>query len=388
MKIHEYQAKQVLAKYGVPTPQGRVATSPEQVKAIADEFAPSLVVVKAQVHVGGRGKAGGIKLAKTPAEAYEVARQILGMDIKGLKVQKVLVEQGLAIAKEYYLGMILDRENKRILVMVSAEGGIDIEEAAEKTPEKIAKITINPALGLADYQIRHLCYAGGIDRTLVKEVTKFLRALYEAFIKSDASLAEINPLVVTSDGKLIAADAKMDIDDNALFRQSELAAWQESEDGDAIEEEARKRGLTYVHLDGDIGIIGNGAGLVMTSLDVVAREGGKPANFLDIGGGAKAEVVRNALKVVLLEPKVRGVVVNIFGGITRCDEVAKGIIAAARELEIKVPIVVRLEGTSVDEGKKLLSESGLNLVPASTMRDAARRIVALSYGSGGALAHE
>jgi len=381
MKIHEYQAKQVLGKYGVPIPEGRVATSPEQVKAIAEGFRDGLVVVKAQVHVGGRGKAGGIKLAKTPAEAEEVGKQILGMDLKGLKVKKVLVEQGLAIDKEYYLGMILDRDSKRIVVMVSSEGGVDIEEVAARSPEKIAKVAINPTLGLADHQIRHLCFAGGIDKSLVKEVSRFLKALYVAFRESDASLAEINPLVVTKAGTLIAADAKINIDDNALFRQADLAAWQESEDDNPIEEEARKRGLTYVSLDGDIGIIGNGAGLVMTSLDVVSREGGKPANFLDIGGGAKAEVVRNALEVVLLKPDIKGVVVNIFGGITRCDEVARGIIDAARSLDIKVPVVVRLEGTSVEEGKAILASSGLNLVPASTMREAARKIVELSYAA-------
>ncbi|MBU6427945.1 MAG: ADP-forming succinate--CoA ligase subunit beta [Cyanobacteria bacterium REEB65] len=379
MKIHEYQAKQVLAKYGVPVPTGRVATTPEQVKAIADELKDGVVVVKAQVHVGGRGKAGGVKLAKSPAEAEEIGKQILGMNLKGLTVNKVLVEQGIDIAKEYYLGMILDRDSKRIVVMVSSEGGVEIEEVAERTPEKIAKTTIHPAIGLADYQIRHLCYAGGIDRSLVKEVGKFLKALYEAFVASDASLAEINPLVVTKSGTLIAADAKMNIDDNALFRQPQLAGWKESEEENAIEEEAAKRGLTYVHLDGDIGIIGNGAGLVMTSLDVVAREGGKPANFLDIGGGAKAEVVRNALEVVLMEPKVKGVVLNIFGGITRCDEVAKGVIEAARTLSIKVPVVVRLEGTSVDEGKRILNESGLNLTAAGSMQEAAHKVVQLAY---------
>jgi succinyl-CoA synthetase beta subunit len=308
-----------------------------------------------------------------------VGKQILGMNLKGLTVQKVLVEQGLDIDKEYYLGMILDRDSKRVVVMVSAEGGIDIEEVAERTPEKIAKIQVDPTVGLADYQIRELCYDAGLDKGLVKEVGKFLRALYEAFMKSDASLAEINPLVLTKDHRLIAADAKMNIDDNALFRQAEMAAWQESEENNPIEEEARKRGLTYVHLDGDIGIIGNGAGLVMTSLDVVSREGGKPANFLDIGGGAKSEVVRNALEVVLMEPKVKGIVINIFGGITRCDEVAKGVIEAAGTLDIRVPIVVRLEGTSVEEGKKLLAESNLNLKPASTMREAARQVVQLAY---------
>ncbi|MEB3237117.1 MAG: ADP-forming succinate--CoA ligase subunit beta [Candidatus Sericytochromatia bacterium] len=379
MKIHEFQAKQVLASHGVPIPRGRVATTPDECAAVAAELGGGLCVVKAQVHVGGRGKAGGVKLAKTPDEARQMGSQILGMDIKGLTVHKVLVEEGIAIDKEIYLGMILDRDTKRIVVMVSAEGGMDIEEVAERTPDKIARCTINPALGLTDYQVRHLCFGAGLPKDKVKEIAVFLKALYQAITQSDATLAEINPLVITKDGVLIAADAKMDIDENALYRQKALAALQESEENDPIEEEARRRGLTYVHLDGDIGIIGNGAGLVMTSLDVVAREGGKAANFLDIGGGAKAEVVRNALEVVLLEPKVRGVVINIFGGITRCDEVAKGVIDAAGKLDIKVPVVVRLEGTSVEEGKKLLAESGLNLVPAGSMREAAAKVVELAY---------
>ncbi|MEB3203569.1 MAG: ADP-forming succinate--CoA ligase subunit beta [Candidatus Sericytochromatia bacterium] len=382
MKIHEFQAKQVLARHGVPIPRGRVAATPDECAAVAAELGGGLCVVKAQVHVGGRGKAGGVKLAKTPDEARQMGAQILGMDIKGLTVHKVLVEEGIAIDKEIYLGMILDRDSKRIVVMVSAEGGMDIEEVAERTPEKIARCTINPALGLTDYQVRHLCFGAGLPKDKVKEIAVFLKALYQAITQSDATLAEINPLVITKDGTLIAADAKMDIDENALYRQKDLALLQESEENDPIEEEARRRGLTYVHLDGDIGIIGNGAGLVMTSLDVVAREGGKAANFLDIGGGAKAEVVRNALEVVLLEPKVRGVVINIFGGITRCDEVAKGVIDAAGKLDIKVPVVVRLEGTSVEEGKKLLAESGLNLVPAGSMREAAAKVVELAYAGG------
>jgi len=382
MKIHEFQAKQVLARHGVPIPRGRVAATPDECAAVAAELGGGLCVVKAQVHVGGRGKAGGVKLAKTPDEARQMGAQILGMDIKGLTVHKVLVEEGIAIDKEIYLGMILDRDSKRIVVMVSAEGGMDIEEVAEHSPEKIARCTINPALGLTDYQVRHLCFGAGLPKDKVKEIAVFLKALYQAITQSDATLAEINPLVITKDGTLIAADAKMDIDENALYRQKELALLQESEENDPIEEEARRRGLTYVHLDGDIGIIGNGAGLVMTSLDVVAREGGKAANFLDIGGGAKAEVVRNALEVVLLEPKVKGVVINIFGGITRCDEVAPGVIDAAGRLDIKVPVVVRLEGTSVEEGKKLLAESGLNLVPAGSMREAAAKVVELAYAGG------
>jgi succinyl-CoA synthetase beta subunit len=375
MKIHEFQAKQVLAKYGVPTPRGQVATSPDEVKAIAQEFG-KLVVVKAQVHVGGRGKAGGVKLAKSPDEAYEVGKQILGMDLKGLTVKKVLVEEGINIAQEYYLGMIFDRDARKIVVMVSREGGMDIEEVAETNPQAIAKAWVDPALGLTDYQIRQLIFGAKLDRQHVKEITRFLKALYQAFLSSDASLAEINPLVITKEGTVIAADCKMDIDDNALFRQPELAAWQESEADNPIEDEARRRGLTYVHLDGDIGIIGNGAGLVMTTLDAVGREGGKAADFLDIGGGARAAVVKNALEVVMME-KPKGVLINIFGGITRCDEVAKGVLEATGQMELAIPIVVRLSGTAEEEGRKLLE--GSKLIPAASMQEAAKKVVELSY---------
>lgn len=378
MKIHEFQGKLVLQKYGVSTTKGQVAYTPDQVKEIAEQIGGT-VVVKAQVHVGGRGKAGGVKLAKTPAEAYEVGKQILGMDLKGLKVKKVLVEGAINIDKEYYLGMLFDRDTKKIVVMVSAEGGMDIEEVNEKSPEKIARVWVDPTLGLQDYQIRDLIFGANLDKAYVKQITKFLRGLYNAFVGSDATLAEINPLVITKEGDVIAADCKMDIDDNALFRQPELAQWQESEADNPIEDEARTRGLTYVHLSGDIGIIGNGAGLVMTTLDAVSREGGHPSNFLDIGGGAKAEVVRNALEVVLMEPKVKAVLINIFGGITRCDEVAKGVLEATSTMDIKVPIVVRFSGTNEEEGRKLLE--GTNLIPAASMQEAARKVVEVAYGA-------
>jgi succinyl-CoA synthetase beta subunit len=377
MKIHEYQAKLVLAQVGVPTPKGEMAESPEDVARIAGELG-SRVVVKAQVHVGGRGKAGGIKLASTPEEAREVAGQILGMDLKGLTVKKVLVEQAIAIDLEYYLGMIFDRDARRVVLMVSKEGGMEIEEVAERDPKAIAKAWIDPAIGLADYQVRDLIFDAGLSRAHVKEITFFIKKLYEAFMTSDATLAEINPLVITKDGQVIAADCKMDIDDNALFRQKALAAWQESEADSAIEDEARERGLTYVHLDGDIGIIGNGAGLVMTTLDAVGREGGKAANFLDIGGGAKAAVVKNALEVVMME-KPKGVLINIFGGITRCDEVAKGVLEACGQLDIQVPIVVRLSGTAEAEGRALLE--GTSLIPAATMQEAASKVVELAYAT-------
>lgn len=378
MKIHEYQGKEILARYGVPTPSGKVASTPEEVAQVAAEIGGT-VVVKAQVHVGGRGKAGGIKVAKTPEEAREVATKILGMDIKGLTVEKVLVEQAADIKEEYYLGITTDRAARRNIVMVSAAGGIDIEEVAEATPEKIAKLHLDPAIGLQDFQIRQLAFEANLPPAAIKGIGPFLKALYRVYLDFDCSLAEINPLVLTGEGKLIAADAKVDLDDNALFRHPELAQYQEAQEDDPIEAEAHKRGLTYVRLEGDIGIIGNGAGLVMTTLDVVQREGGKPANFLDIGGGAKAEVVTKAIDTVLLDKNVKGIFFNIFGGITRGDEVAKGMLEAIATMDIKVPIVVRLTGTRAAEGLALLEGSALT--PAATMQEGAQKIVALVNGS-------
>ena len=375
MKIHEYQAKEIFAKYGVPIPEGRVASTPDEAATIAQEIGKP-VVVKAQVHAGGRGKAGGIKLAKTPEEAREMASQILGMDIKGLKVEQVLVEVAADIKDEYYLGITTDRAARRNIVMVSAAGGMDIEEVAATEPEKIAKLHLDPAIGLQDFQIRQLAYNSKLPPAAAKGIGPFLKALYKVYADYDCSLAEINPLILTGDGQLIAADAKFDMDDNALFRHKEMAKYQEAQEEDPIEAEAHKRGLTYVRLDGDIGIIGNGAGLVMTTLDVVQREGGRPANFLDIGGGAKAEVVRTAVDTVLLDKNVKGIFFNIFGGITRGDEVAKGLIEAMETLDIKVPIVVRLTGTRAKEGLELLEGSALT--PAATMQEGAQKIVALA----------
>jgi succinyl-CoA synthetase beta subunit len=375
MKIHEYQAKEIFAKYGVPIPPGRVASTPDEVQSIAADIGKP-VVVKAQVHVGGRGKAGGIKLAKTPEEARAAATQILGMDIKGLKVEEVLVEAAADIKEEYYIGITTDRAARRNIVMVSAAGGIDIEEVAATAPEKIAKLHLDPAIGLQDFQIRQLAYNAKLPAAAAKQIGPFLKALYKVYSDLDCSLAEINPLVLTGEGTLIAADAKINIDDNALFRHKDLAQFQEAQEEDPIEAEAHKRGLTYVRLDGDIGIIGNGAGLVMTTLDVVQREGGKPANFLDIGGGAKAEVVRKAVDTVLLDKNVKGIFFNIFGGITRGDEVAKGLLEAMSTLDIKVPIVVRLTGTRAKEGLELLE--GSPLTPAATMQEGAQKIVALA----------
>ena len=375
MKIHEYQAKQILAKYGVPVPAGQVCTTPEEV----EQFATSLgkpVVVKAQVHVGGRGKAGGIKVAKDASEAREIAGNMLGSKLKGLTVEKALVEEALDIRREYYLGITIDRTARRNVIMVSSVGGVDIEQVAEETPEKIARLHVDPGTGLLDFQIRQVCYSANLDQAAIPSALKFLRALYNAFIAVDGSLAEINPLVLTGAGSVIAADAKINIDDNALFRHPKLAAREEESEEDEIEAEAHRRHIQYVRLDGHIGIIGNGAGLVMTTIDEVNRAGGKAANFLDIGGGAKAELVRNALEIVLMDPRVRGVLFNVFGGITRCDEVAKGIIEATATMDIKAPMVIRLAGTMEAEGKALLQ--GANLVPADTMQQAAARIVELT----------
>ncbi len=374
MKIHEYQAKEIFAKYGVPIPRGRVARTAEEAAEVAREIGGT-VVVKAQVHTGGRGKAGGIKLAKSPEEARAVAEQILGMDIKGFTVGEVLVEQAADIKEEYYLGITTDRAARRNIVMVSAAGGIDIEEVAETAPEKIARLHIDPAIGLQDFQIRQVAFESRLPAAALKGVGPFLKALYKVYSEYDCSLAEINPLVLQGDGTLIAADAKIVIDDNALFRHKDLAQFQEAQEDDPIEAEAHKRGLTYVRLEGDIGIIGNGAGLVMTTLDVVQREGGRPANFLDIGGGAKAEVVTKAIDTVLLDKNVKGIFFNIFGGITRGDEVAKGMLEAISTMGIKVPIVVRLTGTRAEEGLKLLEGSALT--PAATMQEGAQKIVAL-----------
>ena len=376
MKIHEYQAKQVLARYGVPTPQGDVATTPQEARAIAERLGKR-VVVKAQVHVGGRGKAGGVKLANNPDEAEQMASQILGMDIKGLTVEKVLVEEACNIAQEYYLGITLDRAAQRNVLMVSAAGGVDIEEVAAETPEKIAKLLINPLIGLRDYQMRQALVDAGIDKAAVNGAVKFVRALYQAYMENDCSIAEINPLVLTGEGTLIAADAKIDIDDSSLFRHPDFKEQAEGSEDDPIEAEAHRRGLQYVRLGGEIGVIGNGAGLVMGTLDEVKNAGGNPANFLDIGGGAKADTVANALDVVLSDPNVKGVLFNIFGGITRGDEVARGIIEGTNRLDVKVPIVVRLSGTNAAEGREILKST--NLVPAETMQEAAKKIVELAH---------
>ena len=373
MKIHEYQAKDILARYGIPIQPGRVAQTPEEAEAIARELGGP-VVIKAQVYVGGRGKAGGIQFGDTPEEARAAAARVLGMNIKGLTVEKVLVVSKLDIKEEYYLGIILDRKSQAPVVMVSKAGGIDIEEVAATTPEKIIRQPIDMHWGLRAYEARDILARADLPHNVIAKGGVILAALAKAFIESDASLAEINPLALTADGQVQAADAKILIDDNGLFRQKEYAAWAESEESNPLEFEAKQEALTYVKLDGDIGIIGNGAGLVMTTLDMVARVGGKPANFLDIGGGAKAEVMRKALTFVARDPQVRGILVNIFGGITRGEEVARGVIMAQAELPKGMPIVVRLSGTGSEEGKALLKDAGLDW--GKDMREAAQKIVA------------
>jgi succinyl-CoA synthetase beta subunit len=373
VKIHEYQAKDILARYGIPVQPGRVAQTPEEAEAIARELGGP-VVIKAQVYVGGRGKAGGIQFGDTPEQARAAAAKVLGMEIKGLKVEKVLVVSKLEIKEEYYLGIILDRKTQAPVVMVSTAGGIDIEEVAATTPEKIIQQPIDMHWGLRPFESRDMLARAGFPHQVISKGGAILAALAKAFIESDASLAEINPLALTAGGQVQAADAKILIDDNGLFRQQEYAAWAEPEESNPLEFEAKKEGLTYVKLDGDVGIVGNGAGLVMTTLDMVARVGGRPANFLDIGGGAKAEVMRKALTFVARDPQVKGILVNIFGGITRGEEVAKGVIMAQTEIPRGMPIVVRLSGTGAEEGKAMLRDAGLDW--GKDMRDAAQKIVA------------
>src|SRR5438105_3275457 len=373
VKIHEYQAKEILARYGVPIQPGRVARTPEEAEAIARELGGP-VVIKAQVYVGGRGKAGGIQFGNTPEEARAADSRVLGMEIKGLEVEKVLVTSKLEIKEEYYLVIILDRKSQAPVVMVSTAGGIDIEEVAATTPEKIIRQPIDMHWGLRPFEARDILARAGFPHKVIAKGGAILTALAKAFIESDASLAEINPLALTADGQVQAADAKILIDDNGLFRQKEYATWAESEESNPLEFEAKQAGLTYVKLDGDVGIIGNGAGLVMTTLDMVARVGGKPANFLDIGGGAKAETMYKALTFVARDPQVKGILVNIFGGITRGEEVAKGVIMAQAELPKGMPIVVRLSGTGSEEGKAMLKDAGLDW--GRDMREAAQKIVA------------
>ncbi len=383
MKIHEYQAKEILRKHGVPTLRGHLAVTPAEAEVAAKELATPVVVVKAQIHAGGRGKGGGVKLARSPAEAKERAQAILGMMLKtpqtgpeGRLVRKVYVEEGCAIARELYLGMLLDRETSRVTLMASSEGGVEIEEVAKHAPEKIVKVAIHPLTGLMPYQAREVAFSLGLTGKSVSRFVFFAQKLYETFIAEDASLAEINPLVVTKEGEVIALDAKMNFDDNALFRHEDVVGMRDLDEEDPKEIEAKKWDLSYIALDGNIGCLVNGAGLAMSTMDVIKLHGGTPANFLDVGGGANAQKVTNAFKIILSDPHVKGILVNIFGGIMKCDVIATGIIEAAKEVGVDVPVVVRLEGTNVELGKQMLAESGLALIPASDLTDAARKIVA------------
>lgn len=379
MKIHEYQTKSIFRQHEIPVLKGEVATTPEEVYTISTSIG-GVVAVKAQVLVGGRGKAGGIKIAKTPEDAKEFAQRILGTPLKGLTVNKVLVEAGADIKKEFYLGFVIDTQQRRNVLIFTPEGGVDVEELAVTRPEAILKLAISPTEGLTDTDIKTVLDMSTLDETGQAQLRHILTNLYKIYQSTDAELIEINPLVLTASGDLIALDGKLNVDDNALFRQAELTAIQDQSDEDPIELEAKRRGLAYVRLDGNVGIIGNGAGLVMGTMDEVQRAGGKPADFLDLGGGAKADVVKNALEILLLDPNIKGLFINIFGGITRCDEVAKGIITVCAEKEIHFPIVIRLEGTQAEEGKRLLASS--TLVSVSSMQEGAKRIVELIKTTG------
>ncbi|HKA34330.1 MAG TPA: ADP-forming succinate--CoA ligase subunit beta [Candidatus Binatia bacterium] len=380
MNIHEYQAKELLKPFGVPVPKGRVANTAAEAAAIAREMGGT-VVVKAQIHAGGRGKAGGVKVVKSAEEAEKAAATMLGRTLvthqtgpQGREVKRLLIEEGLPIARELYLGMVLDRATGRVTVIASTEGGVEIEEVARKTPEKILKEVIDPAVGLMPFQCRRLAYALGLGKQ-AGPFTALLQALARAFAEKDCSLAEINPLVVTQDGRLLALDAKINIDNNALFRRPEIEALRDLNEEDPKEYEASKLGLSYISLDGNIGCMVNGAGLAMATMDIIKLCGGEPANFLDVGGGATKERVTEAFKILLSDKRVKGVLVNIFGGIMRCDVIAQGVVDAARELAVTVPLVVRLQGTNVEQGRKILAASGLAITPADTIGDAAEKIV-------------
>ncbi|MBX2813152.1 MAG: ADP-forming succinate--CoA ligase subunit beta [Myxococcales bacterium] len=385
MKIHEYQAKELLRRFGVPTPIGHQATSVDEAVAGAEKLGQLPVVVKAQIHAGGRGKGGGVKVVKTIDEVRQSADAMLGMMLKthqtgpeGQKVRRLLVEQGVAIRQELYAGLVLDRASKRVVVMASSEGGMDIEEVAAATPEKIHRVTVNPTVGLLPYQIRQLWFAMGLDTSLVRKVTQLFLGLYRAFIETDASIVEINPLIITDSGDLFALDAKMNFDSNALYRQKTVLEYRDLDEEDEKEIEASKYDLSYISLEGNIGCMVNGAGLAMATMDIIKHVGGAPANFLDVGGGANEEKVQAAFEIILRDPAVKAVFVNIFGGIMKCDVIAAGVIGAARKLDLKLPVVVRLAGTNVELGKKMLEDSGLSLTSANDMLDGAKKVVELA----------
>ncbi|WP_100373218.1 ADP-forming succinate--CoA ligase subunit beta [Bacillus sp. FJAT-45037] len=384
MNIHEYQGKELLRQYGVAVPNGKVAFSVEEAVEAAKELGTDVCVVKAQIHAGGRGKAGGVKVAKNIDEVRTYADEILGKTLvthqtgpEGKEVKRLLVEEGCDIKNEYYVGLVLDRATNRVVLMASEEGGTEIEEVAEATPEKIFKEVIDPAVGLQGFQARRIAFNINIPKELVGQTVKFMMGLYKAFAEKDCSIAEINPLVTTGDGKVMALDAKLNFDSNALYRQKEVLAYRDLGEEDEKEIEASKYDLSYISLDGNIGCMVNGAGLAMATMDIIKHYSGDPANFLDVGGGATAEKVTEAFKIILSDENVKGIFVNIFGGIMKCDIIAEGVIAATKEVGLEIPLVVRLEGTNVDLGKKILNESGLNITAADSMADGAQKIVSL-----------
>lgn len=384
MNVHEYQGKEILKSYGVTVLKGQVAFTPEEAVKAAEAIGGDLWVVKAQIHAGGRGKAGGVKIARSLDEVKEYATELLGKVLvthqtgpEGKEVKRLFIEEGCKIEKEYYVGMVIDRSTGQIAVMASEEGGTEIEEVAEQTPEKIFTELVDPAVGLLPFQARKLAFAINIPRDRVNRAVKFMMGLYQAFVEKDCSMAEINPLVTTEDGQVIALDAKLNFDDNALFRQPDVLELRDLDEEDPKEIEASKYDLSYIALDGNIGCMVNGAGLAMATMDIIKHFGGEPANFLDVGGGATAEKVTEAFKIILDDEKVKGILVNIFGGIMKCDVIATGVVEAAKQVGLDRPLVVRLEGTNVDLGKEILNKSGLNIVAADSMADAAEKIVAL-----------
>ncbi|AIG27629.1 ADP-forming succinate--CoA ligase subunit beta [Brevibacillus laterosporus] len=384
MNIHEYQGKQILKQYGVKVPEGRVAFSVDEAVKAAEELGTQVVVVKAQIHAGGRGKAGGVKVAKNLDEVRTYANEILGKVLvthqtgpEGKEVKRLLIEQGCDIKKEYYVGVVVDRATNRVVMMASEEGGTEIEEVAAHTPEKIFKEVIDPVTGLLPFQARRLAFAINIPAELVNKAASFMMSLYQAFVDKDCSIAEINPLVVTGDGEVMALDAKLNFDSNALYRHSDVVELRDLEEEDEKEIQASKYDLSYIALDGNIGCMVNGAGLAMATMDIIKFYGGDPANFLDVGGGATEEKVTEAFKIILSDPKVKGIFINIFGGIMKCDIIASGVVAAAKQVSLDKPLVVRLEGTNVELGKQILKDSGLDIVAADSMADGAEKIVAL-----------
>jgi len=382
MNIHEYQAKALLGKFGVAVPQGHVAYSPEEAVDAARKLAGSVWVVKAQIHAGGRGKAGGVKVVKSIDDVRDAAQKMLGMTLvthqtgpQGKLVKRIYVEGGCDIKRELYLGMLVDRATSRVTIMASSEGGMEIEEVAAKTPEKIIKVSIDPATGIQPFHARQIAFGLGLEGNQISSAGKFITAMYKAFTELDCSIVEINPLVVTGAGDVLALDAKVNFDDNALFRHKDVEELRDEDEEDPAELEAAKHSLNYIKLDGNIGCMVNGAGLAMATMDIIKLYGGAPANFLDVGGGATKERVTTAFKIILSDPNVEGILVNIFGGIMRCDVIAEGVVAAAREVSLHVPLVVRLEGTNVELGKKILSQSGLPILSADNLADAAEKVV-------------